>query len=80
MVVIRFTPNDPNTWIQNKRAQSHTCKESLNVFFFSLELQGSSEEIPKQILHHDAQAEGKEHKKTSCSFYFALILFVLGLT
>lgn len=50
------------------------------MFFFSLELQGGSEEIPKQILHHDAQAEGEERRKTGCAFHFASVLLVVGLT
>lgn len=53
----------------NKHMKTHKHEESLNVFSFFLELQGGSEEIPKQILHHDAQTEGEEHGKTSSAFF-----------
>lgn len=46
-----------------KQAHTNTYKESLNVFSLFLELQRGFEEIPEQILHHDAQTEGEEGGK-----------------
>lgn len=43
-----------------EQALANAYKESLNVFSLSLELQRGFEEIPEQILHHDAQTEGEE--------------------
>lgn len=51
----------------NRHMRWYKQEESLNVFSFSAELQGGSEEIPEQVFHHDAQTEGEEARKAlSC--------------
>lgn len=42
-----------------KQAHTDTDLVPLNVFSLSVEFQGGFEEIPEQILHHDAQTEGE---------------------
>lgn len=42
-----------------KQAHTDTDFAPLNVFSLSVEFQGGFEEIPEQILHHDAQTKGE---------------------
>lgn len=51
-----------------KQAHADTDLAPLNVFSLSVEFQGGFEEIPEQILHHDAQTEGEGFGKRGSPF------------
>lgn len=71
VVGIRFTSSDPHT---HKGKQTCTQKpKKKNVSFLSLELQGGSEEIPKQILHYNAKTKGEKKER----FLFLCLIVAL---
>lgn len=54
------------------------ASECIFLKIYILELQRGSEEIPKQIVHHDTQTEGKKHRKGGGFMCLFLILFIWG--